>query len=147
LENVPSHLVDLANQRGGHDNITVLTLEVPPRPDITRPLHPSVPAKVVPAKKRPRIAVSCLTVTILLAALLLLVSLLIWTFFRPVQSTPTLTPSPMASPTLVMPVLPGSLPTRKPDLTSTPKPGSPPTPSPLPASATYTPWPTSTNPP
>ena len=146
-DNAPSHLVDLANQRGGHDNITIIALEVPPRADVTRPLHASVQAKVSPARNIPRIAVSCLTGTMLLVATLLLVSLLIWTFARPVRSTPTLTSSPMTSPALTAPALPGILPTGKPTLTLTPKPASTSLPFSTQPPVTYTPWPTNTKPP
>lgn len=40
LTTSPTHLINLAIQRGGHDNITVIALEVPPPADITRPSTP-----------------------------------------------------------------------------------------------------------
>jgi serine/threonine protein phosphatase PrpC len=78
LELGPTQLINLANQRGGHDNITVVALEVPQPAHITQPLHvlPAPESKL--GQKNKRSAVSWLMLGLLLVAIILLVLLLIF---------------------------------------------------------------------
>jgi serine/threonine protein phosphatase PrpC len=78
LELSPAQLIDLANQRGGHDNITVVTLEVPQPAHITRPIRVSPSPLIAPVKKAQRSAISWLMVILLLVAILSMVLLLIY---------------------------------------------------------------------
>ncbi len=114
-------LVDLANERGGHDNITVILLAVPDNWRLT------IPKKT---NWMPWIVGGLLTFLFLAAfASVLTVNLLRATLFA--TSTPTLTATP--------------LPTATATLTPTPLPTATDTPPPT-ASPTYTPWPTNTLP-
>lgn len=131
-------LVDLANARGGHDNITILALDMPPKPIQSR-LHLS----------RRRV-LSCLVGGAILLAVLLLAAGISWILLRDggllgSTSTPQAQPTSLA-PTAGTPMIPA-------EASATPLPPASPTPS-LPASATlatatqpaatYTPWPTHT---
>jgi serine/threonine protein phosphatase PrpC len=128
-------LVALANERGGHDNITILTLEMPAQP----------PAKKLPRPSR-RLVLSLVIGAALLAALVLL-AILGWYLLRaggPLGAT--ITPSAPAS--LTAPAL-----ETQPALITTPQPtlalptatrARSTTPSPTQLLATYTPWPTNT---
>jgi len=78
LELSPSQLINLANQRGGHDNITVVALEVPQPAHITRPIRVSPPPRTAPMKKARRSTVSWLMIILLLVAILSMVLLLIY---------------------------------------------------------------------
>jgi protein phosphatase len=77
LETSPSHLIKLANQRGGHDNITVVIMEVPLPPHITQPIRASSTPVVIPAPQPPRSAVSWAMIFLLLVAILLMAILLV----------------------------------------------------------------------
>jgi protein phosphatase len=81
LELSPSRLIDLANQRGGHDNITVVVMEIPQPAHITRPLRISPAPVIVTIQKDRRSPVSWLMVGLLLVAILLMVLLLIYSFY------------------------------------------------------------------
>jgi serine/threonine protein phosphatase PrpC len=81
LESSSAELIDLANQRGGHDNITVVAMEVPQLADVTQPSRLSPSAEIVPAQKIRRSPVSWLMVGLLLVAILLMVLLLIYLFY------------------------------------------------------------------
>jgi len=78
LELSPAQLINLANQRGGHDNITVVTMEVPQPAHITRPIRVSPSPRIAPMKKAQRSAVSWLMIILLLIAILSMVLLLIY---------------------------------------------------------------------
>lgn len=82
LEISPSQLVSLANQRGGHDNITVVTMEVPQPAHITRPIRVLYSPRIVPVKNARHSTVSWLMVIFLLVAILLMVLLLIYLFIH-----------------------------------------------------------------
>lgn len=120
-------LIDLANERGGHDNITVVTIQVPDgkKPESKR--------EKTDRSKLFWIAGGFLAVCALIA--LLALALLAWRFTKPeITATPTL------SETIPAIIEPSALPTNLPEFSPTvPPPTQEPT---LPA--TYTPWPTST---
>ncbi len=81
LEMSPMQLIDLANQRGGHDNITVVALEVPQPAHITRPSRLSPTRRDTPDQKVPRSMVSWFMIGLLVVAILLLVLLLIYLYY------------------------------------------------------------------
>jgi serine/threonine protein phosphatase PrpC len=128
-------LVALANERGGHDNITILALEMPAQPS----------AKKLPRPSR-RLALALLIGAALLVALVLL-AILGWYLLRaggPLGATFT----PTASSSLTAPAR-----ETQPALITTPQPtlalptatrARSTTPAPTQPLATYTPWPTNT---
>jgi serine/threonine protein phosphatase PrpC len=128
-------LVALANERGGHDNITILALEMPAQPS----------AKKLPRPSR-RLALALLIGAALLVALVLL-AILGWYLLRaggPLGATFT----PTASSSLTAPAR-----ETQPALITTPQPtlalptatrARSTTPAPTHPLATYTPWPTNT---
>ena len=129
-EQALQNLTQLANQRGGHDNITIVLLEVP---------SSDVKTQISQVRHRPpRKQLFTLIGLLVLAGVLLTLSLAaiagIW-FFSSTSATPT--PLPTASPTLaVIPVLP--------TLTSSPLPKTSTPVEATPVPATKTPWPTNT---
>ncbi len=78
LESSPASLIELANQRGGHDNITVVAMEVPQPAHITRPVRLQPSLNNLPVQKDQRSIVSWLMVGLLVIAILLMVLLLIY---------------------------------------------------------------------
>jgi PPM family protein phosphatase len=78
LELSPVQLINLANQRGGHDNITVVAMEIPQPAHITRPIRVSPSPRIEYVKRAQRSAVSWLMIIMLLIAILSMVSLLIY---------------------------------------------------------------------
>jgi protein phosphatase len=82
LDVSPTLLINLANQRGGHDNITVVTLEVPQPADITRPLRIHKVSNHLPSSKTARTTASWVMIALLLLAILLMALLLIYTFIQ-----------------------------------------------------------------
>lgn len=139
LEDAGQKLIDLANQRGGHDNITLIAIQVP-----------KAHAKAVPlaAPARPIRMRGVLTGCIGVIALAVIAGVLAGGYFL---YTGRGLPTPTSVPTLTMPVT--ASPTRTPlpprETRTTPTPGKIVTPSPtlaLPAagSFTLTPWPTNT---
>ena len=134
-------LLRLANQRGGHDNITIVTLRVPAVDQATLPIKQRRPLS------RRRLA--CLTVIGLGLVAVLLIASLTWYFGR---STPGVSPTETLTrvqATLSPTITPSSLPPtgQQPVIPPT---GLPPTPTPpgetlpSPNLATLTPWPTNT---
>jgi serine/threonine protein phosphatase PrpC len=83
------NLIDLANSRGGHDNITIVILEMPPDENLTVPLK----AKVRLQKDRRRQRSWACLGSMLLLALLILLGILLWKFMGRL-TTPRLTPTP-----------------------------------------------------
>jgi serine/threonine protein phosphatase PrpC len=78
LETSPAQLIGLANQRGGHDNITVVVMEVPYPAHATQPILVSPAPAVIPAQKSPRTAVSWLMIFLLLVAILMMAILMVY---------------------------------------------------------------------
>jgi protein phosphatase len=125
-------LVTLANERGGHDNITILALEMPRQPPVKK-----LPGRSMPARS------SILLIAVLLVAILLLTALG-WYWLRtggPLGATLTPTaPSSLTAPAFA--TQPAGITPATPLLTTTPLPSS--TPASTQPLATYTPWPTNT---
>jgi len=99
------YLIDLANSRGGHDNITVITLEMPPDENLTVPLQ--IKVRLEKDRRRQRIR-GCLGI-LLLVALLALLGILLCKYVGRLQ-TPrhASTPSPAVT-RRVTPLFPGSV--------------------------------------
>lgn len=82
LESSPTRLINLANQRGGHDNITVVTMEVPQPAHNTHPIHVSPLARITPVIKAQRSTISWVMVILLTIAIVSMVLLLIYLSVR-----------------------------------------------------------------
>ncbi len=124
LEEANQHLVELANQRGGHDNITIVTLKVPSSPQLAATPTP---------KTRPKFTWPL--VAGISIALVVLSALAAAGYMLLAQRTATPTPA-IPGPTMES----ESLDTTKPALaTLTPSLTSSPTPSQTPAPTTETP--------
>lgn len=123
-----SNLVELANARGGHDNITVLSMKVP--------VPNEAQGASVEAKTRPRPALlpwmPCAVIGLLVLSILLLSAVSFW-YFNRATGTPV-SPTDTAIPGVIVTASPTEI-TR----TDTPVPSS------TPIQPTLTPWPT--NPP
>ncbi|MGE5124309.1 MAG: PP2C family protein-serine/threonine phosphatase [Acidobacteriaceae bacterium] len=78
FKHVPTHLINLANLRGGHDNITVVALEVPKQSEITRPVMVKSPPVDYHPVKTPRTSASWLMILLLLLAIVMAASLLFY---------------------------------------------------------------------
>jgi serine/threonine protein phosphatase PrpC len=82
LQSGPTWLINLANQRGGHDNITVIAMEYPQPAHITRPLR-VLPVRNSPHKpKVQNTAASRWMVVLLILAILLMALLLVYQIIR-----------------------------------------------------------------
>jgi protein phosphatase len=147
-EKAIEELVKMANQRGGHDNITVVVLRVPETlPDATQPISlPPIPVK----KKRPAWVAFLIGVVVLAVIAILLGAA--YLFFQGRTSTAASpTPSPV-TPAATQPAI-VLTPEASPDTLATSS-GTPPTPVPtdeptrlsgqVTPLATFTPWPTNT---
>ncbi len=77
FEKSPAGLIELANQRGGHDNITVIALEVPPSPPAARAERPLPPPKSLPRQTIRRSTASWWMVGMLVLAIVSML-LLLW---------------------------------------------------------------------
>ena len=134
-------LLRLANQRGGHDNITIVTLRVPSVDQVTIPLE----QRHLRSQRR----VACLAVTGLVLIVVLVISSLAWYYDRSspgtlpadtvapaqINTSPTATPYVVTA-TLLPPVVTATEPPITPTLTEVIVPGS--------NLVTLTPWPTNT---
>jgi serine/threonine protein phosphatase PrpC len=128
-------LVDLANERGGHDNITILVLKVPDPEEVEK--------RKDKTKKTPRMKLSWqiyLAISIFIIVLVAM-STVLFLYVSRTPSIPTTTPTDTVSET-IQPVPEGTLeatqelqPTITPTITFTD--------TPIPE--TYTPWPTHTS--
>ena len=142
LETALEQLIDLANNRGGHDNITIVSLGVPAATTEVAP--------VAQAPARPVFSTPCLVLSALALLIVIAVGGALWSFFDRGQAlivptptstaisfptfTPTLAASEPVAPTRTSPG--GSSPTAAPGGENTPG---------LPAGGpTITPWPTNT---
>jgi len=132
-------LIDLANERGGHDNITLIAIE------ITKPEKPHPPTLKWPGALLGGLG--------LIAAAILTAAIIFgWFWF---QNQPETDPTPIPSPGVLVTQAPTGLPSpeifpSQPGLTpsSTPQPAQTAAPfSEFEDGVTLTPWPTNTNPP
>lgn len=82
LDICPTHLINLANARGGHDNITVIALEVPPPAAKTRPIQSRQGSAKIRTRTEPHSAASWLMLVLILVAIFMLGLLLIFYFVR-----------------------------------------------------------------
>lgn len=139
-------LIELANSRGGHDNITIVALQIPARASQTKPL----PAPTKRRTSRPNWKLACLgaTVAALVLGLILLAGLYLLLPAISGDATETLVPSlsleaPGNTATEAPDML--SLPTETPAVETTTTYTEAPAPtSTIPTGPTYTPWPTNT---
>lgn len=122
-------LVDMANARGGHDNITIVTLEIP------RDERPTIK----PTKKSSK---KLLWMAGMIVALLMILLVVALAFFTWRFTSPAATASPMPQNTLPALIETQLPPTQTQPIVPTTAANS--TPEPTPIRATYTPWPTST---
>lgn len=160
-------LIDLANERGGHDNITTVMLEVPANfgqseaVSITDESTAAVTetAKTVVAKQSPKtlpnkLVLPCIVIAFLIT-LLSAVGVGLYLYFRQPEAIQTSTPAPEISPS-ALPALPEEASSTQapavPTLQATPTTAQDTAveQSPVeqvPREATFTPWPTNTLPP
>lgn len=141
LEGALNQLVALANQRGGHDNITIIGLQIP------EPLERAIPVPVGATRSRNR-ATSCIVLAGIAVIAALLIGSFILGFWNLSGFRDTVTPTIGSSPAPA--ILPTSnaipTPTQEIILTTHPTPTLTrnQTPDSTPFSATLTPWPTNT---
>lgn len=142
LEEAGQHLINLANQRGGHDNITLVSIEIPDQRTA------AVPPAAASRPARPRaLVIGCLAVILLAVLAGGLAGT--WLLYGD-KATPTPTGTLQDTPTVTFTSPPGTrTPTRTPG--NSPTPFGPQTENTLTAapaeqgtSATLTPWPTNT---
>jgi serine/threonine protein phosphatase PrpC len=142
-ETAISELIELANQRGGHDNITIVALRMPIK------VQEKAAAAPAPVKRRLNPTLTCLTAGAILGVLLVLIGAAYIYFRQPPSSTPTPVSSStsLSSPSAII-LTEAPLPTETslsfdatPTFTLAP-PTS--TPSTTPVEATLTPWHTNT---
>lgn len=138
-------MVRLTNRRGGHDNVTIVTLANPTLEQPTTPL-PRQPAQPL----RPRRTRLVLYLSLVILLFLALFSALAWSTIWSARSrTLTPSPSPAAQETLLpaaqpVPATGTAVPQDPPLWTSTPAPTRRPTQTLALPRATLTPWPTNT---
>ncbi len=128
-------LVDLANQRGGHDNITIITLQMP---------HTRVAEKIKKrSSSKPKTKIGWQVYTAISVLVVVLAALGILLYFYISRMPPKSVPTATITTTPLVEVLP-----TQEILITTQTPTSTNTPLPLPTQTsileTYTPWPTNT---
>jgi protein phosphatase len=128
-------LTNLANQRGGHDNITIVALQMPVS------IAETAPTRVTPRRSSSKRWMACLVGIILIA--LVALGLVAGYWFLSNRVT-TATPSPgqtqaPATASEIAPTLPTLEPTNSPAAAGTPS-----APAVMPSAETFTPWPTNT---
>lgn len=128
-------LTNLANQRGGHDNITIIALQMPVS------IAETAPTRVIPKRNPSKRGLTCGIGVAGLAALALLLVGGYWLLSNRV-ATVTPTPALSSTPALASETAPAQG-TQKPADT-TPASGATSAPVETPLSATFTPWPTNT---
>jgi len=120
-------LVDLANQRGGHDNITIVTIQVPN-------------GKSRPEKKERSSSSKTTWIVGAIVAILAMIIIAVIAFFAWQLSRPEATPTPILEQTA-----PAVIETSLPPTDAVIEPSATPQPTKKPPRATYTVWPTSTD--
>jgi serine/threonine protein phosphatase PrpC len=156
VDDALNRLVDLANQRGGHDNITIVTLSIPSSSQFS--------ALGASPKPRSRLVPACMMTAVLFAVVVSLVGGAYWYLNHPIDEPTPLPTSTLALEATLFPeatqielppgVVPGSPATTPPsslkdtaELTQTPltNPGQGKSPTAMPELInTLTPWPTNT---
>ena len=141
LQEGAQSLVELANGRGGHDNVTIIAIQVPEE-------------ELIPPQPKARSGRVFVLIIIVGFLVLLAGGWLYWRYFWDAGSTsPTLTPSVTSNlsiPTVIPTAVPPTPVEITPEATVLGSPTTIPSPSLESATsipATYTPWPTSTSPP
>lgn len=81
LDQIPNQLINLANQRGGHDNVTVVIMEVPQPIPAVQPEPKSEPS-AVSVQKTGRSTASKWMIGLLLFSILTMILLLVYISFR-----------------------------------------------------------------
>jgi hypothetical protein len=79
FDQIPPQFINLANQRGGHDNITVVVLEVPQVPSVASRPTPEAQPLSAPKQKARRSAASWWMIALLSVAILAMV--LLWVYW------------------------------------------------------------------
>ena len=138
LEEAVNRLIKLANTRGGHDNITIIGINVPDEI-----------LAVAVAKSRNRFLIMLVVFSVILVTIIG-----VWVyrlyFWDVGSSNPTIVPGGtvgISVPTQTVPVASPTIPVPTPEMTPELSPSAPFTEGPAedtPVAATYTPWPTST---
>jgi len=146
-ETAVQNLIDLANERGGHDNITVVTLTAPASLAASPPVIAPKEGLSFPSR---RLTVGCVIAVVLMTFLAVTAAGLYWYYTdgrlgRADTATPGTTSLPGIQSTLKATLL-ANTPTTMP-LVETAIPSASPDPNIGPQAATYTPWPTHTIPP
>lgn len=141
METALNQLVALSNQRGGHDNITIIGLQIPEVPASSKTFPPRA------TRQRSRVTTCSIWVAIAIFGALLIGSITLGYFN---QAGPRATETPVASSSPVPAILPTqsfiTTPTREiiPASSPTLPHSTTHTPFSTPLSATLTPWPTNT---
>lgn len=134
LDNALAQLIDLANLRGGHDNITIVVLQVPDE---------SLPRSKKKSQKPKLFWLTGAILGLLSMIVIIALAFLAWRITRPTL-TPTPTPTPTSTLQATTPILTETSPPPTDEVVETPKLSTPTKETPPPPKATYTLWPTST---
>jgi protein phosphatase len=111
-------LTNLANERGGHDNITIILIDIPAQPTTTT--IRLEPVKIAPKRRTMGWLLTCLIVAALVAGIVAVGGAIIYgVMHKRATPTPTLT-STRPAPSATLTPLPTSLPSVTPSLTPQP---------------------------